>query len=181
MAIFIYHIGLIIAILVYRREINFKELLLIKDKKLFLLAIIISFLSGVMLFFLWNTFKISIFDLPEKLVELSLSTGHQILFLLYFSLVHPILEEIYWRFILEFKDRLISLGEVLFSAYHFLVLIIFIRIEFAILCVITLILAARIWRYFRQVLKENLTIFVSHAVADFSIFLFFILLQKYSI
>jgi hypothetical protein len=59
-----------------------------------------------------------------------------------------------------------------------LVLIKFMRLEYAIAAWLLLVLTARFWRYLREIKQENLFIFLSHALADFSIILTAILLSR---
>lgn len=167
-AIFIYHLGIIIALIGYRHLLDPKKLFKC-TKKRHLIAIVISSLSGLFFYFLWDYLKIESLELSELMGDFGLYGHYKILFIIYFSTIHPLLEELYWRFILQPKAKYISIIEILFALYHIFVVRLFIKSGFVILCFVTLVIVARFWRYLHQKEENNLAIFLTHGIADLSI------------
>lgn len=176
-SLLIYHTWLAIALIIYRKNIDYTNITQWKNKKLLLLSVIIALLSGVIVWFARDLMKNPDLILTSTLTDFHLSKNILLPFLLYFSTVHPILEELYRRFLLPSTAKYISASDILFAWYHFEVLILFIQPEYAIVCTIALIIVARIRRFFKNQLQEPGIVILSHAIADFSIFLAVILLS----
>ena len=172
LSIFLYHIGIVFSILIYRKDLNIKVIFKFNSKRLMLLLSFICSLSGISILLFWDLIKIPNMNLNRTMSEIGLVGVNKILFLIYFSTIHPILEEVFWRFLLKTKVKYISLDEILFALYHVMVLVFFIKIEFIIICFIALIVVARFWRYLQQNLSENMAVLLSHMIADFSIMFF---------
>ncbi|MBN1501822.1 MAG: hypothetical protein JW982_16815 [Spirochaetes bacterium] len=170
-AIFIYHAGIAAAVCLFHGEISFNTLFKFNNPRLLIFASAVCLLSGLSVVVLWNFIKLPGINLPVIMEQFKLSGINKWIFLLYFSTVHPLIEELYWRFLADFRGRYISVGDIIFAAYHIPVLIFFLNASFVLLCFAVLVAAARIWRYLKQDLNENLTVFISHAFADFSIML----------
>ena len=169
LSIIIYHLGLITAIILFRKKISFGKISVVNNRPLLLVSVIACSLSGLLLYWLWDTVKLPTLNLSEVMATFGLVGPTKIVFLIYYSTIHPILEELYWRFILDPKDRFFSLSEFLFSTYHILVIGLFVKIEYVILIFLILLCVARIWRYFIQSKQERLLVLLTHTVADFSI------------
>lgn len=170
-SILIYHIGIICSLLFIKSDYRIKDLLKFENKLLLFVTTIICALSGLVLLYLWDYIELPNLNLFSEMNSIGLSGRYKILFLIYFSTIHPILEESYWRFFLKNEYKLFVLDDILFSLYHSFVLILFVKLWFVIVCFIALVLVSAIWRKIRQKKEENLIILVSHAVADFSIML----------
>lgn len=178
-AILIYHAGIVISLIIFRKRIRRPIDLNIKSYKLFFAAILICALAGPALLIVWESVKLSEVSMGALLKEFALYGNIRYMFCLYFSTVHPLIEELFWRYLFDFKHKYLSLSDVLFGAYHGLVLFFFLKIEFVLLCVIGLIIAGRFWRFLKDKLDENLVVVLSHAIADFSIVFtaFFIMIR----
>jgi membrane protease YdiL (CAAX protease family) len=178
LAIVIYHIGLVLAILLFRKGSPLQEGFKIKSKKTFFISSFIFSFSGFGLYFFWESLKIPELDLETVLLEYGLNQSTFWIFVIYISTVNPLLEELFWRFIYKSNSKIVSASDLLFAFFHFFILIKFTQIEYAILATVGLVLTARIWRYYHSVLKENLTIFITHALADLSIMIAVLLLIR---
>jgi len=169
LSIIIYHLGLITAIILFRKKISFGKIFAVNNKPLLLVSVIACSLSGLLIYWLWDTVKLPTLNLSEVMATFGLIGPTKIIFLIYYSTIHPLLEELYWRFILNPKNRFVSISELLFSAYHILVISLFVKTEYVVLIFFILLGAARVWRYFVQSRNERFLALLTHAVADFSI------------
>ena len=101
-----------------------------------------------------------------------------IIFIIYFSLVNPVLEEFYWRILLRL-EKFGFLIDIVYSFYHVFVLIFFIKWYYMFPAVVSLITAGIVWRFIHEKYNDDLTIVLTHAAADlsiiFAIYLLFIL------
>lgn len=172
LSIFIYNAGLLLAVLIKKNNLQLKEIIIVKNIKLLILLTFICTLAGPFLYLLWNYIKLPNSILSVKMSEFGLIGNSKFIFLIYFSTIHPFLEEYYWRFSINSNKRILSIHEILFAFYHVLVLLFFIKSFFIIICFIVLLIIARFWRYLHNKHSENLIVLVSHAVADFSIMFF---------
>lgn len=167
-AILLYHLGIIFPLIASLKEFSLKDLTHFVEKR-YLAALPLCALAGVALWFLWPWMALPGADLKNTLELYGLGEGVKIPFLLYFSFFHPVLEELYWRFVLKKSPLPAIMIDLSFALYHVLVVRLFIRMEFVFLAAVVLTCAAWFWRYLRDKKGENLIIFISHAAADFSI------------
>lgn len=174
----IYHIGLIIPLWINRKKISFKKVFEFQSSPFLLISSLVCLSSGILLFYTWEFIKIPHIDLKVLLSTFGLEGLNFWVFLAYFSTINPFLEELFWRFMLKTKAKYIGVNDVLFAFYHFFVLIHFVKLEYAILAIITLMFASRFWRYLHCNTKESLAIILTHSIADFSLILSIILLAK---
>ncbi|MBK7870376.1 MAG: CPBP family intramembrane metalloprotease [Saprospiraceae bacterium] len=135
-------------------------------------------LSGVIFYVLWDFVKIPDQHFSDLLSQFGLSGTTIWVFLIYFSTINPFLEELFWRGLLKSNTTYFSVADILFGCFHFLVLIQFIQVEYAVLTIGGLIIISRVWRYLYDVPKERLAVIISHAVADCSVILSTIFLMN---
>lgn len=92
-------------------------------------------------------------------------------FALYFSTVHPILEELSWRELLHPKTAKPHLRDLEFAAYHVVVLQYLFPGRWLLMTVsvVSLVIAAWIWRALRERLGGLAIPAFSHALADLAI------------
>lgn len=90
------------------------------------------------------------------------------IFAIYYVAIHPALEEVFWRNHLLTKARRLSFFDIAFAGYHLLVLPLFVRLHWALICFVVLTLVAWLWRSI-AIRSRGLAIpVVSHAVANLS-------------
>lgn len=169
LALFIYHIGIITSLLTLNSNICIKNLLKINNKKIFILVSLICLLSGIIFYFIWGWVKIDDYMLIEILNRYGLFNKNIWLFIIYFSTINPVLEEVFWRETFKPNKKYIEIHDILFGTYHFLVIVQFIKIEFAIITTLALIVISSIWKFIYYKLDEKLIVILSHAIADASI------------
>lgn len=171
LAILIYHVGMFLSLFFLKSDYNTREIFRVKNKGFLIVTILVCALSGILLFFVWDYIKPVGFNLYNTMVNVQLTGPNKIIFLVYFSTIHPFLEESYWRFHLKPTGRFFSPDDLFFAGYHTLVLRLFLKGWVVILCFVALFFVAALWRYLREKKGETLVILLSHAVADFSIML----------
>lgn len=174
-----YHLAILMMIMIHFKEIE-KIRFSIQNKTIFILGTISTLLVFPVLYFLWDIIKIPDPELLQTLNQFHLTGGSFLLFIFYLSSVHPVLEEIYWRFIISYKPnkKFNFLFDALFAGYHILVLIYFVKWPLIILSFVLLLGTAITWRMIKEKYQDHLTLFVSHALADFSIMTAILLLSQ---
>lgn len=107
--------------------------------------------------------------LDTALSLLGLSGSAWLLFLPYFALVNPLLEELFWRDRLACKGREELLRHSLFAAYHLFALGVFLRPAMLLLAFASITLSSLIWS--RNVRRAGclLPALISHFFADIAI------------
>lgn len=172
LSILLYHAGVLTSIYLNRKELNIKDVFNFNSKRLTLIISLICGLSGLSILLIWDFIKLPGINLSNTMSEIGLTGNTKIIFLIYFSTIHPFVEELFWRFLLKTKAKYISLDDILFALYHVMVLVLFLKLQYIIICFIALIAVARLWRFLQHNLSENMAVILSHAVADFSIMFF---------
>lgn len=124
--------------------------------------------NGVMIYYLWPFISLSGSDLAVKLAGLGLNQGNWLLFIFYYSLITPWLEEFYWRDLLVSRLSQPLFSDLAYAGYHFFVLILFIKPLFAFAAFLSLLWGALNWRRLAVKLDGLLVPVFSHLVADFS-------------
>lgn len=178
-ALILYHLAILMMIIIHFNEID-KIRFSIQNKTIFILGMISTILVFPVLYFFWDQIKIPDPELSQILNQFHLTGVSFLLFMIYLSSVHPVLEEIYWRFIISFKSKrkFNFLFDALFAGYHILVLTYFVKWPLIILSFVLLLGTAITWRMIKEKYQDHLTLFVSHALADFSIMTAILLLSQ---
>lgn len=172
LSILLYHAGVLTSIYLYRKELDIRDIFSFNSKRLTLIISLICGMSGISILLIWDLIKLPGLNLTRTMSEIGLTGNTKVLFLIYFSTIHPFVEELFWRFLLKTKARYISMDDVLFALYHVMVLALFLKLQYIVICFVALIGVARFWRYLQHNLSENMAVILSHAVADFSIMFF---------
>lgn len=153
-ALFLYHLCLAIAIIMFRTEIPFSTLFNTENKTLLIIAIILCALAGSIVWISRPFIKQPHITAAHQLATFGLSHSSLFLFLIYFSTIHPVLEELYRRFVLPSSSSHISRSDLLFASYHVLVLLFFLQPYYALLAIPALATVAWIWRHIKNVLHS---------------------------
>jgi membrane protease YdiL (CAAX protease family) len=117
--VLLYHAG-IVAFLLVRRPTN--VIAGIKNP-LTLPGVLVCAMAAPVVYFLWPWLALSDGILPEWLAHYGLTGWSWWLFIPYFSLIHPILEEIHWRGLAPDGPAWLCWQDLLFAGYHVLVLL----------------------------------------------------------
>jgi len=163
-----FHFAIVISLLIARPDIPISILFKNRDSKWILLSILLCGSSGVGLFFLWNHIGFAS-DFSEQVERLGLNVSNWPVFIVYFVLVNPFVEEYYWRGYLGDERNGLHTSDFLYAGYHTLIVINKIHILSIVYILFVLILAGWFWR---QIVHEDdglLAPLLGHMAADFTI------------
>jgi len=168
-AILLYH-SLILAYLIITGHLaDFRKIFIGRNNRLFLISCAISVIGGPALFLLWNFMKLDTSSLSSNLAEFQLKGLSWILFMPYFCLLHPILEEVFWRSKPDSESKPGYYKDILFGGYHVLVLVFFIKVEWVAISFFILAFVSWMWRSISRKTNGLLIAFLSHILANSSI------------
>jgi hypothetical protein len=120
--ILIYHAGILLFLFLRRPSNLWKTVWGGMRTPLLIPSVITCALAAPVVYFLWPWFAASEGILSEWLAFYGLTGLSWILLIPYFSLVHPVLEEIYWRGIAPEQVSGFCWQDFMFAGYHILVL-----------------------------------------------------------
>ena len=163
-----FHIVILLTLLFLRPDLPINILFKSKYPKWILVSVLICITSGIGLYFLWDIFGI-VSDMPIQLKDLGLNSSSWPIFMTYFVLVNPFVEEYFWRGVLGSDIKQMYSMDVIFAGYHALIL--WGRVHpFSILfAVIILVSAGWLWRQISRQDGGLLAAVLGHMAADFSI------------
>lgn len=164
-----FHATIIISLLIARPSIPLANLFKGRDMKWTLLSLLLCGSSGIMLYYFRSRFGLAD-DLPHQTASLGLTASTWPLFMAYFVLVNPLLEEYFWRGYLGDKTKSLHSSDVLYAGYHALIIINKTGLRTIVFAVIVLILAGWFWRQVTRIHKGGLLAPVlGHMAADCTI------------
>jgi membrane protease YdiL (CAAX protease family) len=129
-------------------------------------ALVVCALAAPVVYFMWPWFAASGSILPEWLARYGLTGWAWLCLLPYFSIVHPILEEIHWRGISPGPVTGICRQDLLFAGYHVLVLFQPVRAPWLLLVFAVLAGSSVFWRWAAERFGGYGLPVLTHAVAD---------------
>jgi hypothetical protein len=166
LAIGLYHLG-IIAFLLYRSPPNVVGRLWSGyNRRLLIPSAMACTLAAPIIFFLWPWFSRPDVPLNRWLSQVGLEGLSWILFIPYFALVHPVLEELFWRTLTDGTYKLVEWKDLLFAGYHLLVLGSLIKGPWLLVVFGSLVIASSFWRKTAHRFSGYGIAVVTHAIAD---------------
>ena len=165
-----FHAAIIASLLIARPNIPLKILFSNNNFKWIPLSILLGSSSGLILNFLWNYFGVAV-DLPARVGSLGLNGSSWILFIAYFTLVNPWIEEYFWRGYLGSSTTSLYVSDFLYSGFHGLVLINKVQTASIFFALAALVLAGWLWRQIARQDKGLLAPVLGHMAADLAILL----------
>jgi membrane protease YdiL (CAAX protease family) len=165
-----FHVLILVALIVVRPNIPINILFKSKFPKWMLVSVLICSTSGIGLYFLWNIFGIA-GDLPAQLQSIGLTSSSWPMFIIYFTLVNPFIEEYFWRGILASETKQVHFTDVIFAGYHALILWGKVHPLSILFALVILISAGWLWRQIAREDKGLLAPVLGHMAADLSILL----------
>ncbi len=168
-AILLYHFGIVLFLILDRKRDLLKNILSGWNPPVIVISILVFALSGPVIFLFWPYMNLGQIDLKISLINLSLHGLSFYLFVLYFSLIQPLMEELFWRSYLGSNLKYPSWQDFAFGGYHILVLIMFIKLPWVILSFLVLCIVAWIWRRATNHFGGVVVPLLSHAAGDMSI------------
>ena len=170
-AILAYHFCILLILFVEKYRPSWRRLFRGGNTGMSFVSFLIGLVSGVTLYLAGT----GLFSLPQdftiKLNQFGLTGSQWMPFILYYSLVNPFMEEIYWRGYLGSATAQITWSDICYAGYHPLVILQFAPWPIAIGAFIVLVGAAWVWRYWIRKYNGMLLPFVMHTAADISIIL----------
>ncbi|MCK5001283.1 MAG: CPBP family intramembrane metalloprotease [Anaerohalosphaera sp.] len=168
-AVLMYHLGIVLLIAVNRRWDIVRSFRAGWDLRWGIAAVIISSLTGVIIYLAWPFAKLPPVELSEVMERFSVIGSAGVVFAVYAIFVNPILEEMLWRGYL-FDDRKgICWVDIAFAGYHVLVLPLVINPLLCVGAFFALVMAGWMFRLLRRRLGGLGTVWLMHLTADISI------------
>jgi hypothetical protein len=121
LAVIGFHIAIVISLLLVRSSVPVRVLFQSKDIRWVLLSILLGGSSGVILYFFWSYFGV-VSDLPAHIESYELTRTTWPLFIVYFSLVNPLVEEYFWRGYLGSPTKGLHGSDFFYAGFHALIL-----------------------------------------------------------
>lgn len=134
--------------------------------------------GGVLIYLLWPIIQSIGGDLPSHLIRFKLHGLSWNVFIIYYGLFHPPLEQIFWRGYLGHLSFKLHWRDIAFGGYHFLTMIYFVQWPWAVVSVSLLIFMAWFWRQLVRITGGLIIPILSHLLADISVILAVAILLK---
>ena len=163
-----FHLAIILSLLLARANIPLKTLFTSNDPRWLLLSILLCGSSGVSLYLFWQDFGV-VGDLSTKIQALGLSSSNWVLFIAYFTLVNPFVEEYFWRGYLGSPARAFHLSDFIYAGFHGFIVMNKVPTSSIIYSLAVLILAGWFWRQIARADQGLLAPMLGHMAADFTI------------
>jgi membrane protease YdiL (CAAX protease family) len=163
-----FHIAIILSLLLAKSTIPVTTLCKSNDIRWVILNIFLCGSSGISLYFLWSYFRV-VRDLPGYTESLGLTSLTWPLFIAYFVLVNPFLEEYFWRGYLGSSTWQLHPSDFLYAGFHGLILLGKMQAGTVFYSLGLLVLAGWFWRQLARVNGGLLAPVLGHMAADFTI------------
>jgi len=126
--------------------------------------------GGLLLYVLWPLLSVPD-DISLYIRSIGLNEQTWPVFLAYFIIINPLIEEYYWRGYLASSTRRMAMNDLLFAGYHLLVLAGQMETVWLLVVFCTLVGGAWFWRQMNRINGGLLASVVSHMAADISVML----------
>ena len=168
LAILGYHIGMVAVILLSKTGTSIKRDF--QDKRYWVLFItaLAGAGGGILLYILWPLLSVPD-DINSYIRSIGLNERIWPVFLTYFILINPLIEEYYWRGYLAGSAKGIALNDLLFSGYHMIVLAGQMETIWLIVVFFSLTIEAWFWRQMNRLNGGLLASTISHITADITV------------
>jgi membrane protease YdiL (CAAX protease family) len=178
--ILIYHVGAAALLAARRREWELASITRGWRRRMGLGLSALCACAGAAIVILWPFLRFPGGELADSLAAVGLRGSAWVGFVVYYSTLHPVLEELFWRGWLNGPaaaadhpraHRRPHPCDLLFGLYHLLVLIAFVQWPWAVLTGVILTGMAWTWRAVTRATGGLAIPVVTHAVADLSVML----------
>jgi membrane protease YdiL (CAAX protease family) len=170
LAMLSYHAAMALILLFSKSHINIRQGYQSKTFWIPVLLALIGVGAGILLYLLWPYLDVP-GDFRQYLRSVGLYGWTWPVFIVYASLVNPLLEESYWRGYLGSSAKNITVNDLLFAGYHLLVIGGNVRVIWLIAVFCGLAIAAWFWRQINRMNGGLLVSLISHLTADTAVFL----------
>ncbi len=176
--ILLYHFCIVLFLIFNRKSVSFSRVFAGFDARAFVPGLVVCLLAGPAVYVLWPFIRSGDGVLVEWLALHHLTGLAWLLFLPYFSVVHPLLEELLWRTITGRVTGYFSWIDLYFSGYHILVLFSLLRHAWLLLVFLILAASSAFWRIIARRSSGLVVPILTHTAADAGVILFAHLLLK---
>lgn len=163
-----FHFAIILSLLLAKPSFPVKNLFRSNNIRWVVLSLLLCGSSGISLYYFWSYFGF-VGDLSSQVESYRLSTSTWPLFITYFALVNPLIEEYFWRGYLGSPTRNLYLSDFLYAGFHALVLWNKVQLTSILYSLIVLVLAGWFWRQLARIDGGLLAPALGHMAADFTI------------
>jgi membrane protease YdiL (CAAX protease family) len=167
-AILTYHAGILAVIFLSKPRIPFRKIVRSSNYKWLMFSVAIGACGGAVLYLLWPLLSVRP-DIAVYIRSIGLTPASWPVFIVYYVLVNPTLEEYYWRGYLGSKSKRPLLNDFLFAGYHLIVLGGNIAVPWLVVVFLVLGGAAWYWRQISRITGGLLTAILSHLAADITV------------
>ncbi|MFH0768589.1 MAG: CPBP family glutamic-type intramembrane protease [Chloroflexota bacterium] len=170
LAILGYHAGMVAVISLSKTGMDIKRAFQGKRYWVLFISALAGAGGGILLYVLWPQLSVPD-DINSYIRSIGLNERTWPVFLVYFILINPLIEEYYWRGYLAGVAKGISLNDLLFSGYHLIVLAGQIETIWLIVIFFSLTIGAWFWRQMNRLNGGLLASTISHITADLTVIL----------
>ncbi len=170
LAILGYHTGMVAVISLSKTRITIKRAFQGKRYWVLFITALAGAGGGILLYILWPLLSVPD-DINSYIRSIGLTERTWPVFLAYFILINPLIEEYYWRGYLVGSAKGIALNDLLFSGYHLIVLAGQIETIWLIVVFFALTIGAWFWRQMNKLGGGLLASTISHITADITVIL----------
>ena len=167
-ALISFHAAILISLWLARSQVPVNILFKSRDIRWVILSIVVCSSSGISLYFFWSYFAV-IGDLSAHVESLGLTRATWPIFITYFALVNPLVEEYFWRGYLGSPTKNLYPSDFLYSGFHGLILLGKMQTSVILYSLILLVLAGWFWRQLARADEGLLAPVLGHMAADFTI------------
>ena len=170
LAILGYHTGMVAVISLSRPRISAKRAFQSNRYWIPFITALVGVGSGILLYISWPLLSVPD-DINSYIRSIGLNERTWPVFLAYFILINPLIEEYYWRGYLAAVTKGIALNDLLFSGYHLIVLAGQMETIWLIVVFFGLTIGAWFWRQMNRLNGGLLASTISHMTADITVIL----------
>ena len=163
-----FHLAIVVAVVLVKSPVPLNLLFKSHDARWVVVGIVLCGSSGISLYYLWPYVDV-VRDLPAQIVSYRLTSHTWPVFIAYFTLVNPLVEEYYWRGYLGSPTRNLYPSDFLYAGFHTLILWNKVQPAWIAYCLVVLVLAGWFWRQLARLDRGLLAPVLGHMVADFTI------------
>lgn len=163
-----FHLAIIFSLLLAQSTVPVGTLFKSNDVRWSILSVLLCGSSGISLYFLVRFFGLRA-DLSAHVESLGLTASTWPIFLTYFVLANPFVEEYFWRGYLGSPTMSLDLSDFLYAGFHGLILWRSVQPAFIVYSLIFLMVAGWFWRQLARINGGLLASVLGHMAADFTI------------
>lgn len=163
-----FHAAILGSLLIAKPDIPLKILVTSNNFKWIFLSVLLCGTSGIALYFLWDAFGFAD-DFSAQVASLGLDASNWPVFIAYFALVNPFVEEYFWRGWLGSKTKSLHTSDFVYAGFHALIMAGRVRTGSIIFGVGVLVFVGWFWRQGAREDGGLLVPVLGHMAADLTI------------